>query len=57
MIQNIQPSVATLEQDAIHTLFVMGPEDGLILVSALDQKFETLYRTYLPLALRAGGGD
>jgi hypothetical protein len=56
-VMGITPSSATLESDAIHSLFIMGPEHGLSLIPALDQKFETLYQAYLPLAIKEGDRD
>lgn len=58
VVKGIAPSVATLQSNAIHTLFIMGSENDLVLVAALDQQFSGLdHKRYLPLAIKVEGGD
>jgi hypothetical protein len=52
----IHPPTTTLEENAVHTLFLMGPRTYLEIVPSVDQRFGGS-KVLLPLVLNAPGGS
>jgi hypothetical protein len=56
--KTVVPPTATLQSNAIHTLFIMGTGDTLDLVATVDEQFEEpKYKAFLPLVTKADAGS
>jgi hypothetical protein len=51
-VKTLDPPTATLQSNAIHTLFIMGVGDTLDLVATVDRQFEAVHKILLPLVVK-----